>query len=175
MKVIQLACLLGLFMITGCSSKKHTITSIEPVASSKKKTQSVAREHPKAFKVVQVAKSKVGIKYKYGGTTRKGMDCSGLVYTTYQEVGLTLPRTSSSQANYGKRVYIGELQRGDLIFFSSSKGGKKVSHVGIVSYFKNGKIKMVHSSSSRGVIEDEVNEYYWSPRYVRACRPLSKL
>ena len=130
-------------------------------------------EHSKASKVVHVAKSKVGIKYKYGGLTKKGLDCSGLVYTTYQEVGLTLPRTSSSQATFGKRVYIGELQRGDLIFFSSKKGGKKISHVGIVSYFKDGKIKMVHSSSSRGVVEDEVNEYYWSPRYVRACRPLS--
>jgi cell wall-associated NlpC family hydrolase len=162
-------------MFAGCSSKKHTITNVETVASSKKKQQPLALEHPKAFKVVQVAKSKVGIKYKYGGLTKKGLDCSGLVYTTYKEIGLDLPRTSGSQASFGRRVYIGELHRGDLIFFSSSKGGRKVSHVGIVSYFKDGKIKMVHSSSSRGVVEDEVNEYYWSPRYIRACRPLSEL
>lgn len=159
-----------LVLTQGCSGSKASKTK-----SSKKVSAATSKEHPKAWEVVKIARSKIGTKYKYGGTTKKGMDCSGLVYTTFTEIGLTMPRTSKSQSGVGKRVYIGELQRGDLIFFGATPRSKKITHVGIVSYSKDGNVKMIHSSSSRGVVEDPVDPNYWTPRYIKASRPLSLL
>lgn len=154
------------FVLFGCAGSKNIVQEDDVPTDSK--------EHPKALEVVKIARSKIGTKYKYGGIDRKGLDCSGLVYTTYSELRIDMPRSSSAQSHVGKRVYIGELQRGDLIFFGAKPRSKKITHVGIVSYSKNGRVKMIHSSSSRGVIEDEVDKIYWTPRYIRASRPLVK-
>lgn len=157
--------------------KKATSSSSKPKSKAPSSASKVPKEDKtpvsaKAEKVVQTAMSYRGVKYKYGGTTRRGIDCSSLTGHAYASVGITLPRVSRDQAKVGKRVYIGELQKGDIIFFSASPGSKKITHTGIVSYHVGDLIKFVHASSSSGVVESVLSPSYWKPRYVMARRPL---
>jgi cell wall-associated NlpC family hydrolase len=162
------------------STSKSTSSSKGSTKSSSKTTESTAAKvdktpvSAKAEKAVATAKSYRGVKYKYGGTDRKGIDCSSLTGHAYQSVGVTLPRVSREQAKVGKRIYMGDLQKGDLIFFGASPGSKTVTHVGIVSYHVGDVIKFVHASTSSGVVESVLSPTYWRPRYILARRPLAK-
>lgn len=129
--------------------------------------------NPLAPKAVKNARKYIGTRYKYGGTTKRGIDCSGLTQNCYAEAGFVIPRSSSEQSRgqYGKRVYIGELDQGDLVFFSGSKGSKKITHVGIISKRVGSSIYFIHASSSRGVVESELTSNYYRPLYVKAVRP----
>lgn len=77
-------------------------------------------------KVVELAKSQLGVPYEWGGTTTDGFDCSGLMQWAYEKVGKDLPRTSAAQSQEGEKVSMDELQPGDLVFMNSP-----VSHVGM--------------------------------------------
>lgn len=156
--------------------KKDKPTGVENSNSNNVSTTEDNRVHPEpdALKAVRAAKSFSGTKYKYGGMDKKGMDCSGLMHLSYKSAGVDLPRTSHAQSNVGKRVYVGELIPGDLIFFGAQPGSKKITHVGLVSYSHDGEIKFMHASSSRGVVEDELTPAYWTPRYIKATRPTVK-
>jgi len=158
------------FILTPFSCTKKMVSTTTNHQTEKAKVK-VASSSAKADKVIAEAKSYIGTKYKYGGTTSSGIDCSGLMCKSFGAVGVTLPRVSRDQSNVGKRVYIGELQKGDLIFFAATKGSQKITHVALVSYVTKSTIKFLHSSSSRGVIETELTTY-WRDRYVKATRPL---
>ncbi|PLS14719.1 peptidase P60 [Bacillus sp. M6-12] len=107
----------------------------------------------------------IGTKYKFGGTTPKGFDCSGFLgYTYKQATGKTLPRTAASIFAKGTPVAKSELQKGDLVFFTTYKKG--ASHAGI--YVGNN--KFLHASSSKGVRIDSLDASYWKPRYIGSKR-----
>ena len=120
--------------------------------------------------VVDTAKSFHGTPYRYGGTTRSGIDCSALVYQSFRSVGVTLPRTSSDQSKIGKNVPIRKLEKGDVIFFATGKRRRKVTHAGIVTSTRRGNAQFIHASTSLGVTQDNVFSNYWSKRVVRARR-----
>lgn len=125
-----------------------------------------------AQKVIQAARSYIGTPYKYGGTTRRGMDCSGLLCTTFQTVNITLPRPSYEQAEFGQEVRPRDLQPGDLVFFSEKKSRNKVSHVGMVTEVNGpNDVTFIHASTSRGVIEDDFYKEYYQKIFVKAVRP----
>lgn len=109
----------------------------------------------------------LGTPYRYGGETKAGTDCSGMVMAVYRDVaGLKLPRSSAEQATYCFNISRGGLQPGDLVFFSSSRGGSRISHVGM--YVGNGKI--IHASTSRGVVESDLAEKYYDAHYHSSGR-----
>lgn len=115
--------------------------------------------------LVATAKDLVGIKYRSGGTTKAGFDCSGFVSYVFDGLGIDLPRSSSGMHGTGTKVEKENLTSGDLVFFNTSGNG--ISHVGI--YIGNG--KFIHSSTSKGVKVDELNDpYYWANKYVGAKR-----
>ncbi|ALC91245.1 hypothetical protein AM500_16680 [Bacillus sp. FJAT-18017] len=114
-------------------------------------------------KAISVAKANIGVKYKWGGTTTSGFDCSGLVKYSFGKAGKYLPRTTGEMWTKGKRVY--SLQPGDLLFYKTTSTSK-VSHVGI--YLGSG--KFIHSASSKGVSIAYLSNSYWKPRYVGAKR-----
>jgi len=151
--------------IFSCAGKKESAKSRSKASSSKKVSASST-----ALKAVKVAQSYKGTKYKYGGMTKKGIDCSGLMCVSYKEAGVSIPRTSSAQSQHGARKYIGELAPGDLVFFGAKPKSKKVTHVGMVSRVTKEGVFFVHASSSRGVVEDKLQADYYRQRYISARR-----
>lgn len=118
--------------------------------------------------VLEKANSFLGTPYRYGGTTSSGMDCSGLLWNSYREINIELPRVSREQAKYGIKIRLQNVQPGDALFFDTSGGD--ISHAGIVDRIKNGEIFFVHASSSRGVIISSLETEYWKKRFVKAVR-----
>jgi len=123
--------------------------------------------------ILTEAETYLGTPYRYGGMTRKGIDCSAFVLSVFgAAAGLTLPRVAASQAQQGERIEKENLQKGDLIFFSH---GKRISHVGIVEdVTEEGEIKFIHAATSKGVMISSLNDSYWGPRYRFAKRVISE-
>ncbi|ALS25672.1 C40 family peptidase [Paenibacillus cisolokensis] len=109
----------------------------------------------------------IGVNYSYGGTTTAGFDCSGFTSYVFKKLGISLTRTSRSQAEEGDEVEKSELIEGDLVFFNTS--GKGISHVGI--YVGNG--KFAHASTSKGVVITDLDDSYYAKRYVTARRVMT--
>ena len=90
-----------------------------------------AISHAKTFDdILSEANTYLGTPYRFGGSTRSGIDCSAFVLNVYEEsTGLELPRVAAEQAELGERVERQQLQKGDLVFFAHNR---RISHVGIV-------------------------------------------
>ncbi|MBP1397139.1 bifunctional murein DD-endopeptidase/murein LD-carboxypeptidase, partial [Yersinia pestis subsp. pestis] len=102
-----------------------------------------------------------GVRYRLGGSSKRGIDCSAFVQTTFREqFGMDLPRSTSQQQDLGKKVQRTKLRPGDLVLFRAGSTGR---HVGI--YLGND--KFVHASTSAGVTISNLNDDYWNkrPRY----------
>lgn len=112
-----------------------------------------------------IASSMVGIPYRYGGHSPRGFDCSGLVYYSYAQAGLNVPRSTETQRARSRRVGDHHLSRGDLLFFNQE--GKYSSHVGIYL----GNRRFVHApSSGKRVRVDSLDDPYWQKHLVDARR-----
>lgn len=167
-----------LIFVAGCNSAKKT-TSYKRSAPKKyvaaKRGAERIPEAPKAKvnKIIETARSFTGTPYKWGGTTRAGMDCSGLMLISFQAAGINLPRTSDAQSQFGKKSSLEALQVGDLVFFAANKGNGKISHVGLVTEV-NGKreVKFIHASTKLGVVENNIYSDYYRKIFVKARRPL---
>lgn len=123
----------------GATTTSTSAAAVVP-AERKKKTSRGARSFAaRASRVVSRGKSLRGVRYRYGGTTPRGFDCSGFTSYVYRRAGVHLPRTSAAQARYAHRVSRSNARRGDLVFYRSSGG--RVYHVGIYM----GHNKLLHS------------------------------
>lgn len=122
---------------------------------------------PKETRALLTEASKwLGTSYRYGGDSRSGVDCSGLITNLYKSaLSIKLPRSSAQQQEYCSRISKKDLMEGDLVFFTTGKGSK-VSHVGM--YIGDG--RMVHSSTSRGVIISGLDEDYYTRTFHSAGR-----
>ncbi len=163
MKRILLLCLLAATLASCGSSKRSSDTVVirnSPSTVSNKKVN----------KIVSHAKGFVGTRYKFGGTTHKGMDCSGLVYVSFQQENIDLPRISRDMAKRGTRISLNQISEGDLVFFKTNKNRKVINHVGLVVENKRGTVKFIHSTTSKGVIISSLNERYWNDAFVEVRR-----
>ena len=134
--------------------------AVQVAASSQ--TQ-VSRSDNSSSSLVKNALSLVGVPYLYGGTSRRGFDCSGFTQYVFKGSGISLPRTTGGQFSVGSSVSRDQLQLGDLVFFSTYAPGP--SHVGI--YIGGG--SFVHASNS-GVRTTSLSESYYASRYLGARR-----
>ena len=105
-----------------------------------------------------------GTRYRLGGTTKNGIDCSAFSQLFFSTVyGISLPRTSKEQYYKSEKISRSHLQEGDLVFFNT-RGG--VSHVGI--YLQNN--KFVHAATSSGVMISDFYDPYWHSRFIGVGR-----
>lgn len=119
--------------------------------------------------LIDNATDNIGVKYKAGGTTKSGFDCSGLVFTSFEAENIKLPRSSYEQSKIGKIINIDDAQKGDLIFFKTNKS-KQINHVGLITEVKSDEIKFVHSSTSKGVIISSTKEPYYKNSFAQINR-----
>lgn len=112
-------------------------------------------------RIVDDALSYMGTPYRYGGSTPRGFDCSGLTMYVYKRIGVSLPRSAVSQYRSGRRIAFANSRPGDLVFFAID--GRRVSHVGL--YIGEG--AFIHApSTGKGVRIDEISSPYWRARFV---------
>jgi len=112
-------------------------------------------------------KQYLGIRYRFGGQTPSGFDCSGFVRFMFSKTfDMQLPRSSTEMSSIGTRVQRSELKPGDLVFFRNAKN--RINHVGIFI----GNNVFVHSSLSRGITRDNLNESYFDKRFATGVRVL---
>ncbi|GAB2779844.1 hypothetical protein GCM10010465_28110 [Actinomadura fibrosa] len=120
--------------------------------------------------VLEHALGFLGTRYRYGGASAEGMDCSGLVNTAFLKENIVLPRSSREMSLVGTRLNIEELVPGDLVFFDTGKKRKVVNHVGLVTELADNRIYFIHSTTSRGVIISSLDEAYWKEHFIMARR-----
>ncbi len=123
--------------------------------------------------VVSLARSYTGVPYRSGGTDGNGMDCSGLLFCVYSQIGFKIPRISWQQAEVGREVSIDELHPGDWVFFVTNKGGvASINHAGLITEKKSDKeVIFIHASSTKGIKEDNLFSKYWMSCFAKASRP----
>lgn len=123
--------------------------------------------------VVYYAKSYMGTPYVYGGNTKGGIDCSGLIYNAFRQQGIRVPRTVHELRKKGKRISIDRAKKGDIIFFRTSRK-RKLTHAGIVVNSRGGTPQFIHASSSNGVMISSLESSYWKKAYAQTRRLLKK-
>ncbi|MEP6930246.1 MAG: NlpC/P60 family protein [Flavobacterium sp.] len=121
--------------------------------------------------LIESAIQNIGIRYRSGGTTRAGFDCSGLMISTFNGFDIRLPRSSIEQSRIGMKVSVIEAQKGDLIFFKTN-GRSHINHVGMVVEVADGEIKFVHSSTHGGVMISSTKEAYYGRNFSQVNRVL---
>jgi len=123
-----------------------------------------------ADQIIEIGEKYLGARYLYGASPSRTdvFDCSSFTMRVFSEVGISLPRSSSAQAQAGKAVSFSQLQKGDLVFFDTDSNGT-INHVGI--YAGNG--QMINATVSLGVTYSSLTSSYWKTRYVKAVRVLN--
>lgn len=170
--LIRILLAAGAFLAPGTGSASAQGAGTAPIivaSASTARTEFVAK-----------AESYLGTPYSLGGDTRAGMDCSGLVYRAfYESTGWKLPRTVATLQKWAQPVPPGEIEPGDLVFFTISEArpgesSRKADHVGIYA----GQGRFVHAASEgapRGVRISSLEDEYWAQRRLGAGRALPRL
>lgn len=122
-------------------------------------------------RLITSASVKIGTRYRSGGTTDEGFDCSGLMYTIFNLYDIKLPRSSFEQSKIGTVITKENIRKGDLIFFKTNGRGQ-VNHVGLVVEISEEEIKFIHSSTSSGVVISSTKEPYYQKSFVQVNRVL---
>jgi peptidoglycan endopeptidase LytE len=124
-----------------------------------------------ADQLINTATENIGIRYRSGGTSKAGFDCSGLMISTFNNFDIKLPRSSIEQSRFGSKINTAEAQKGDLIFFKTN-GRRQINHVGMVVEVVEGEIKFVHSSTHGGVMISSTKEPYYQRAFTQVNRVL---
>lgn len=125
--------------------------------------------------LINTAESNLGAGYHTGGTNPDtGFDCSGLMFSTFRQFDITLPRSSNDMAKVGRKLDDNEIQKGDLIFFRTN-GRSVINHVGMVTEVSGDEIKFIHSSTQKGVIISSTKEPYYERTFAQANRIIVNL
>lgn len=146
------------------------ITTKTPQVSLKTSSPETLPSDTRVYNITSFALDFKGTPYKYGGTTKAGMDCSGLVYCSFKQEDIALPRSSRDMAHKGERLSLEDVNIGDLLFFETDKNKKVINHVGIVVEIEKGHILFIHSSTSKGVMISSLADNYWFDHFVMARR-----
>ena len=121
--------------------------------------------------LIDSAYSYIGTPYKWAGTSRSGMDCSGFVSTAFSAINVPLSRSSTEMSTQGKDIPLSQAEVGDLLFFKTNRKRNRISHVGIVVGVGD-EVKFIHASVSQGITVSSLSENYWQKAYAKTSRVL---
>ena len=173
-KIALILFIIVTFSSCGSTKNKRVVTrKSQTTKTVKKSNKPTTTAKPSIVEsIIKNAEKYEGTRYKYGGTTKKGMDCSGLIYTAFKEDNITIPRVSSAMAKTGDWIDLKNVREGDLLFFATKKNSRSVNHVGLVTAINGDTIAFIHSTTSKGVITSTLKEKYWYFAFVQARRVL---
>lgn len=121
------------------------------------------------------AKKHLSLRYRSGGTSKKGFDCSGFVRYCFSQFGFALPHSSAAQISHGVEVDVQKAKAGDLIFFKGhNAGSSRVGHVGMIVEVGSNYVKFIHSAWKGGVRYDFLNADYYRKRFVGIRRVIKE-
>lgn len=170
--------LLLIISFSSCKSskrtKERTTSSTKIVTKKNRKTVSsiTSSNKSKADYIIDYAKQFEGIRYKWGGTTKSGMDCSGLVFESFKSYHILLPRISRDMAKKGTKIQLKKALKGDLLFFKTGNRRNSINHVGLIVDIIDNDINFIHATTGKGVIISGLNETYWLKAFHEARRIL---
>ena len=121
--------------------------------------------------LIDSAYSYIGTPYKWAGTSRSGMDCSGFVSTAFSTINVPLSRSSLEMSTQGRDIPLSQAEVGDLLFFKTNRKRNRISHVGIVVGVGD-EVKFIHASVSQGITVSSLSENYWQKAYAKTSRVL---
>ena len=164
-KIFYFAIIASLFIIGCKTGNKATRSSSQNIEAKYAKILGVNEKSIANKKLYSFIEDWYGTKYEYGGTTKKGIDCSGFASILYKEI-FEKEITGSSASIYKqcKQISKNELAEGDLVFFKIDS--KDISHIGV--YLQNN--KFVHATTKQGVMIDDLNEEYYKKYFETVGR-----
>ncbi|MGM3162585.1 bifunctional murein DD-endopeptidase/murein LD-carboxypeptidase [Dickeya undicola] len=165
-------------MLSACTSNtasvnnqtdRRVVNGGDPsLQASQNEFEAMVRNVEVKSKLLEQYASWKGVRYRLGGDSRKGIDCSSFVQRTFREqFGMDLPRSSYEQQDIGVQIQRNKLRPGDLVVFHAGSTGR---HMGIYI----GNQQFVHASTSIGVTISSMDDNYWKPRYREARRVLKQ-
>lgn len=170
-KIILLVLLIFLFL--GCSKKEPKVAlsnlaypsaSLQKTIIQNERLEINKNKNSKDF--AKFYKEWKGVRYKFGGNSKNGIDCSAFIQQAYKKThNIQIPRTTLLQSKRGKRIKKSQLKLGDLVFF---KTGRNSRHVGI--YMEDG--KFMHASTKKGVTISKLDNVYFNKHYWKSTRIL---
>lgn len=164
--IVKLFVFLNILSLTFSSCKT---SQLSPVTTSKVD----ATEANLRSSIVKEAEKYKGTKYKYSGKDPKGFDCSGFTHYIFAKYKIDLSSSSSAQSKQGTEIPINKAQKGDLLFFGTEGRKGKIQHVGLVWKNDSEGLFMIHSSTKRGIVIDNVTtSTYWKPKLLFARKVL---
>lgn len=121
--------------------------------------------------ILSFAKKHLSYRYRSGGSSPKGFDCSGFVRYCFSKFGMLLPHSSAAQISHGVEIALGEARPGDLIFFKGSNSkSARIGHVGMIVAVSDGYVKFIHSAWKGGIRYDVLHADYYKKRFVGVRR-----
>lgn len=161
----------ALVLLAGCGTSGPLVGTSTPVSTEEARRIPPAPATAVETQLLSAASEWMGVPYRFGGTTKSGVDCSALVRAVYAGAfGLHLTRSTRTQVNEGRPVRKGDLRTGDLVFFRT---GRDQRHVGI--YLDGGRLLHASSSQDRVLVDDfnqrHFQETYWTARRLLDVQP----
>ncbi|WP_461069374.1 C40 family peptidase [Spirosoma horti] len=158
----------GIVQAQTVSTVTDKLTDVSTVTSNE---VSFYDQIPLVKNVINYAKEHLSIRYRSGGTTTRGFDCSGFTRFCFNKFGISLPHSSAAQGNVGAAIDKESAQPGDLILFKGhSSGGNRIGHVGLITEVIGDRIKFIHSAWNGGVRYDYLNASYYQHRFMGVRR-----
>lgn len=154
----------GIVQAQTVSTVTDNLTDVPTVTSNE---TSFYDQIPLVKNVINYAKEHLSVRYRSGGTTTRGFDCSGFTRFCYNKFGISLPHSSAAQGNVGDSIEKESAQPGDLILFKGhSSGGNRIGHVGLITEVIGDRIKFIHSAWNGGVRYDYLSASYYQHRFM---------
>lgn len=131
---------------------------------------------PLVSSLIDYARKHLAIRYRSGGTTTHGFDCSGFTRFCFNKFGISLPHSSAAQGTVGQAIDQNDAQPGDLILFKGhSASGSRIGHVGLITEVVGNRIKFIHSAWSGGIRYDYLSADYYQRRFMGVRRVVTLL